>query len=115
SRVMMETRLIDKNWALDTFLHSGQSDRALLDRTKLHPADQWTWVALTYADGKETSYINGAKELEGDVTFAPMVEGKISLGVRQNKLYWFKGAIREVRFHPEALAPAKLQRTAADK
>jgi hypothetical protein len=32
------------------------------------------------------------------------------VGVRQNKVYWFKGAIKEVRFTPAALAPEKLQR-----
>jgi hypothetical protein len=51
------------------------------------------------------------KELEGNVTIPPMDAGRISLGVRQNKVYWFKGGIREVRFSPAALAPAELQRT----
>jgi hypothetical protein len=55
------------------------------------------------------SYINGEKELEGDVNVTPMVDGKISLGVRQNKVYWYKGIIREMRFHPAALTPGQLQ------
>jgi hypothetical protein len=109
NRCMMEIRLIDKSWALDTFLLSGQSQRPLLDRTKLHPADKWTWVALVYGNGHMASYINGEKELEGDVNVTPMVDGKISLGVRQNKVYWYKGIIREMRFHPAALTPGQLQ------
>lgn len=114
SRTMMETRLTeDKHWYLDTFLLSGPSSLALIDKTKLHPTDQWFWVALRY-DGKQmTSFVNGVKELEGPVAFAPMVEGKISLGVRQNLVYWYKGAIREVRFTPMAVAEEKLQRTDA--
>jgi len=111
NRALMEIRLTDAGWALDTFLQSEQrqSKLPLLDRTKLHPADRWTWVALVYANGHMAHYINGAKELEGDVAFAPMEAGQISLGVRQNKVYWFQGSIREVRFHPTALPPAELQ------
>jgi hypothetical protein len=113
-RVMMETRLTEDNhWYLDTFLLSGPSSLALIDKTKLHPADHWYWVALRY-DGKlMTSFVNGVKELEGPVAFAPMVEGKMSLGVRQNRVFWFKGAIGEVRFTPAALAVEKLQQTDA--
>ncbi len=114
SRAMMETRLTEDNhWYLDTFLLSGTSSLALIDKTKLHPADRWCWVALRY-DGKiMTSFVDGVKELEGPVTFVPMVDGKMSLGVRQNKLYWFKGAIQEVRFTPVALPEAGLQRPGA--
>jgi hypothetical protein len=31
--------------------------------------------------------------------------GKTSLGVRLNKVHWFKGAIRTVRITPRALSP----------
>ena len=112
SRVLLEIRLTDAGWALDTLLRSEitKSDRPLLDRTKLHPANRWTWVALVYANGHMAHYIDGVKELEGDVQFPPMAAGQISLGVRQNKVYWFKGAIGEVRFHPAALPAGQLQR-----
>ena len=86
----------------------------MLDKTKLHPADQWTWVALVYANGHMAHYINGVKELEGEVSFTPMLEGKISLGVRQNKVHWFKGSMREVRFHSIALTEENLQRAKAE-
>ena len=111
----MEIRLAKNGWSLDTFLYAlnPESRCTLLDRTKLHPADRWTWVALVYANGHMTHYIDGVKELEGDVVFPPMQAGQISLGVRQNKVYWFKGSMREVRFHPSALAAEKLQRTAS--
>jgi len=32
-----------------------------------------------------------------------MTKGNISLGVRLNKVKWFKGQIREIRFHSEVL------------
>jgi hypothetical protein len=109
-RGLMELRLYDKAWALDAFLLSGQSQKALFDKAKLNPADRWTWVAMTYGQGKITSYVDGVQQLEGEVTVAPMGEGKISLGVRQNKVAWFKGQMRQVRFDPEALSAEKLER-----
>jgi hypothetical protein len=112
SRSLLEIRMTPGGWALDTFLFSEKtkSSRPLLDMTKLHPANRWTWVALVYAHGHMAHYIDGVKELEGDVDIPPMTAGQISLGVRQNKVYWFKGGIREVRFHPTALKPVELQR-----
>ena len=114
NRMTIETRLTaDGKWALDTFLLSGDrsGQRALLDQTKLHPADQWYWVALRYDGTTETSYINGVKELEGPVHFAGMGEkGRISLGVRLNMVNWFKGEIKEVRIVPRVVAEGELQR-----
>ena len=111
SRIMIETRLISNlSWSLDTFMLSGESSRPLLDRTKRHPTGRWTWVALVY-DGKTMSdYVDGVKELEGPVNFAPMTDGRMSLGVRLNRVYWFKGSIKEVRFSPVPLKPADLRR-----
>ena len=110
-RIMIETRVTkDKQWALDTFLFTDKAhSRPLLDRTLLHPTDQWYWVALVYDGRKMTNYINGVKELEGEVAVSPMLAGKMSIGVRQNLLFWYKGAVREIRFHPVALAPSALR------
>jgi len=112
NRATMEIRLTsDRRWALDTFLLGGDSRRALLDRTRLHPADRWTWVALRYDGRRMTSFVNGVEELEGAVNVTPFAAGRTALGVRLNRVYWFKGAIREVRFQARALAAADLQRT----
>ena len=82
----------------------------LIDPKKIHPAGRWYWAALRF-DGKHmSSFVNGEKELEGDVAFEPMSAGQTSVGVRLNRVFWFKGAISEVRFHPAAIAPEKLQR-----
>ncbi len=112
NRAMMEIRLTKEGWALDTFLFTkkSRSRRTLLDRTKLHPSDRWTWVALVYAKGHMTSYVDGVRELTGDVDFSPMTSGQLSLGVRQNKMYWYKGSLGGIRFHPTALPADKLQR-----
>jgi len=111
-RGTFEIRLTNKKqWYLDAFLKNGKTDRglALIDSTKLHPADQWFWVAMEYDGKKMISFVNGKKELEGEINFSAMTEGKISLGVRLNKVDWFKGQIKEIRFHPEALKSQGLQ------
>ncbi len=112
TRALMETRVSGGTWALDTFLsHPATGAKlALLDPTRRHPADRWTWVALVYDGRRMAHYIDGVKELEGEVAFPPMAAGQVSLGVRQNKVYWFKGGIREVRWHATALKAGELQR-----
>jgi hypothetical protein len=56
-----------------------------------------------------SSYVNRKKELEGKIDFPPMTIGDISIGVRLNKVNWFKGLIREIRFHPQALNTLAMQ------
>jgi hypothetical protein len=108
-RLMMETRVLpDHTWALDTYLRMEAPGLALLDRAKTHSSGTWHAAALTY-DGKTmTSYVDGIKELSGEVPFAPLKAGKIGIGVRQNLVSWFKGRIRTIRITPEALPAGKL-------
>ena len=111
ARALLELRsLEDGRWCLDTFLFSGTSRLTLIDRARLHPAGRWYWVALRYDGRRMASFVNGAAELEGEIAVAPLAAGRTSLGVRLNQISWFKGAIREVRFHSTALAPEQLQR-----
>jgi hypothetical protein len=111
-RVLIETRSTpDKQWSLDTFLFQDAGHKlTLLDRTRLHPADRWYWVALVYDGTKMSHYVNGVLELEGAVEFPPMSAGRTSIGVRQNRVSWFKGAISEVRFTPGALPQKQLRK-----
>jgi hypothetical protein len=112
SRALLETRLDGKGaWWLDTFLfQTGKTGRTLIDPKKTHPTGAWYWVALRYDGTTMTSFVDGMKELQGEVEFGPMGDGKLSLGVRQTLVHWFKGAIREVRVTPAALPEEKLQR-----
>ena len=113
SRVMIETRLDGKGgWWLDTYLGTPKGGKPLIDPKRVHATNKFYWAAVSYDGSNMKHFINGEKELEASgVTFGPFTDaGKVSLGVRQNKVYWFKGAIREVRFTPAALPPEKLQR-----
>jgi hypothetical protein len=110
-RIMIETRLDGRGrWWLDTFLGATGVSQPLIDPTLTHPTGRWYWVALRFDGKRMTSFVDGVQELERDAAFGPMVEGRLSLGVRQNKVHWFKGAIREVRWHKSALKAEELQK-----
>jgi hypothetical protein len=97
-------------WALDTVLSEDDANRlTLLDKTKTHTAGQWHWVALRYDGTTMSHFVDGVAEGEGAVAMKPMVVGQTSLGVRLNRVSWYKGLIREVRFLRAALPADKLQ------
>jgi hypothetical protein len=112
-RIMFETRMVQPDaWCLDTYLHCGEQGVTLIDRTKLHPAGRWAWVALVYDGRTVAHYVDGVKEREGPFAGALVAPGATALGVRQNRVSWFKGAIAELRFHRAALPAERLQRMA---
>lgn len=110
SRVLLETRLRGDEWFVDTFIRSGENRMPLLAENFKHPLGQWFHVALVF-DGKEMRhYVNGKFEMSGPLTIKPFGKGKSSIGVRQNKVYWFKGAVRKVKFSHQALSPDKFMK-----
>ncbi len=110
-RTLLEIRMeADGRWCLDTFLLCGANRLTLLDRSRLHPPGRWHWVALRCGGGRMDSFVDGVAELSGPVAMTPFAAGRTSLGVRLTREYWFKGAIREVRFHRTALNAEQLQR-----
>jgi len=111
NRGTFELRLTKDGWYFDAFLKNGKTNKglALIDSTKLHPANRWYWAALVFDGKKMYSYINGQKEGEGEIDFPPVTTGRISLGVRLNKVNWFKGQISEIRFHQAKLDAKTLQ------
>lgn len=113
-RLTFETRVTpDGAWALDTFLLFGSSRCTLLDMKRLHPCGGWHWAALTYENGHMSSFVDGEPELSGSVAFGAMVpSAHMAVGVRLNRVYWFKGSISEIRFAPTALAGPQLAREA---
>jgi len=105
NRVLVETRLVGDSWFLDTYIKSGESDKTLYSENFQHPLDQWYHLALTYKNNVMTHYVNGVKELSGEVKYIPVESGQTSIGCRLNKVYWFKGAIHKIRLCSKALQP----------
>ena len=110
ARATMEARVTDASFYLDTFLLAGTVSRTLADSSKLHPVGQSTWTALTYDGVTMRHFVDGVEDANGAVAVPAFGPGKLSLGVRQNLMYWFAGCIRELRVTAAPLAPDQLQR-----
>jgi len=106
NRMLFEIRVVDGRWCLDAFNRSGPHERALLDRRNLYPLGAWFHVAAVY-DGREfRSYVNGIQDGAAEIQLAPQGAGRSSVGVRMNKVFYFKGAVRMARFTRRALDPS---------
>jgi Concanavalin A-like lectin/glucanases superfamily len=110
SRAMLETRLTGKEWFLDTFLKSGDNRMPLYAENFKHPTGQWFHVALVYDGTEMRHYIDGKLELSGKIDFKTFGKGVTSIGVRQNKVFWFKGAVLKARFTHRSLPPAEFMK-----
>lgn len=108
-RITIELRLSDnKQWYLDAYIKSEQSQFTLIDQTKVHPIGKWAHAAITYKNREFVSYVNGKKELVGQVDYLPIAAGaQTSIGARMNQVHWFKGDIAQVRISPRVLSAAE--------
>lgn len=107
NRLLFETRIINRKWALDSFANTSTGARALMDLELLHPADKWYHVAVTYDGETYKNYVNGKTQVHATVKLAAQGPGRTSVGVRINKVDYFKGAIRLSRMTRRALTPAE--------
>jgi len=105
NRMLFEIRVIGEQWCLDSFAKSGENSQALLDRTKLHPLGEWFHVAAVYDGHQFRNYVNGVQEGSAELHLDPQKAGQTSVGVRFNKVNYFKGAVSVARMTPRALKP----------
>jgi putative heme-binding domain-containing protein len=107
NRMLFEIRVVGNEWYLDSHYQSGAAYKTLMNKEARHPLGAWYHVASVY-DGKEFSnYVNGVRQGGGEARLAPHGPGHSSVGVRINKVFYFKGAVRLARFTRRALAPAE--------
>jgi|SRR5579859_479701 len=107
NRVLLETRVADaKHWFVDTFMRSGAASQTLYADGHLHPFGPWFHVALVYDGVQMCHYVDGEEEMAGVMAFEPLAAGRTSLGVRLNRVSWFRGLIRSVCFSPNVRSPA---------
>jgi len=108
-RLTIELRLNDKKqWYLDAYIKSEKSQITLIDPTKVHPVGEWAHAAITYKNREFVSYVNGKKELVGEVDYLPIaVDAKTSIGARMNLVHWFNGDIAKVKISKTVLAPSE--------
>ena len=108
-RITIELRLNDKKqWYFDAFIKSEKSQFTLIDPTKVHPVGEWAHAAMTYKDRQFISYVNGKKELSGEVDYLTIpVNAKTSVGARMNQIHWFSGDMLQVRVTKKSLLPSE--------
>jgi hypothetical protein len=110
NRMLFEIRVSGERWFLDSYGHSGEAQRALMNRERLHPLGAWYHVAAVY-DGREFSnYVNGEQENAAELQLAPQRAGRTAIGVRINLVDYFKGAIHRARFTRRALTTSQFLR-----
>jgi 6-phosphogluconolactonase len=104
SRLLFEIRVVNGNqWYLDAFMNGPGYNTALIVADKLHPIGRWYHVAQVYDGRWYRSYVNGELQGEAEVAFRPQGAGRASVGVRMNKVSYFRGAIAKARFTHSAL------------
>jgi hypothetical protein len=107
SRMLFEIRVAGSEWWLDSYAHSGELGKALIDPAKRHALGTWYALAATYDGRTFRHYVDGVLEGEAEIALKPQGTGKTSVGVRITHVDYFKGAVREARFSREALKPAE--------
>jgi hypothetical protein len=111
-RILLEIRLPSdgRGWFLDTYVKSQDEGHTLFAKDHVHPLGPWYHVALVVSGGEMRHYVDGRLELRRAIDFRPQGVGRSSIGVRINRVSWFKGAIRSCRFTPRALDPGEFLR-----
>src|SRR5688572_28975308 len=104
NRALIELRLNGGRWALDTYLRHDQAQLTLLDPARTHAAASWRVASLTFDGTTQRHYVDGVEQGFGSVAFLPLRGGRTSIGVRQNRVSWFKGRIHTVRISPSVLS-----------
>ncbi len=107
-RVLIELRLTEANeWFVDTHIRADSSSLTCLAKDFPHPVGRWYHVAFVYEKGEGKHYVNGVREMGGLVPYIPVENADISLGMRMNRKWFFKGAMRSVCLTPRALGPGE--------
>jgi hypothetical protein len=104
-RLLFEIRVVGDQWYLDSYVHSGPAEKALIDRERLHPLGRWYHVAAVYDGTEFSNYVDGVQEGRERIHVSPQKAGRASVGVRINLVNYFRGAIRLARFTSRALTP----------
>ncbi len=113
NRMLFEIRVVDDQWYLDSYIQSGIESKALMNRNALHPLRAWYHVASVY-DGQEfRNYVDGVLEGSAQLQLPPQGAGHTSIGVRINKVFYFKGAVQMARFTRKALSPSEFLQPSA--
>ncbi len=115
ARFLFEVRVVNGNqWYLDAFLNGPGYNKPLMFPNKLHPIGRWFHVAQVFDGKMYRSYVNGVLQGEAEVAFKPQLPGRAAVGMRMNRIDYFKGAVAVARFTPQALTPAEFMQVPSE-
>ena len=103
NRGTLEARITeDGRWYLDAFLKNGRTGErvTLMDASKQHPTGVWHTVALTYDGRSMSAYVDGKREAQAEISMGGFTRGNTSIGMRLNRVNWFRGTVSKVAFYP---------------
>ena len=95
-RALIELRLNDGRWALDTYLRHDAAQIDAAGSVRTHTSAAWHVAAMTFDGTTQRGFVDGVEQGSGAVAFLPLGAGQTSIGVRQNRVFWFKGRIHTV-------------------
>ncbi|HEY8616576.1 LamG-like jellyroll fold domain-containing protein [Phenylobacterium sp.] len=113
TRMLFEVRVTDAGWYLDAFIKGPGYNQTLIAPEKVHPLGRWCHVAQVCDGRRYASFVNGELQAEAQVAFTAQGPGRTSVGVRMNRVDWFRGGLAVARFTPRALKPAQFTMTRA--
>ena len=103
TRILFEIRVGGDRWWLDAFARGPDYRVTLINPAKTHPVGAWAHVAQTCDGRMYRCYVNGVLQAEAPMTYTPQGPGRTAVGARMDPRDYFRGAVREARFTPEAL------------
>ena len=105
NRMLFEIRVVGDKWFLDSYNQSGAANKALMNREARAPAGRLVPRRVGVRRQGIQQLRDGVREGRGEPQLAPHGPGHASVGVRINKVFYFKGAVRLARFTRRALPP----------
>jgi hypothetical protein len=115
NRMLFEVRIIDNGskWYLDSYYEMAGVRSTLMNREAIHPVGPWYHTAAVYDGQTFSNYVDGVQQKTAKAQLPPQGPGHTSVGVRINRLYYFKGAVRMARFTRRALSPSEFLKVPA--
>lgn len=112
TRILFEIRVEGAEWWLDAFARGPTYSHTLIFPERRHPIGRWFHVAQSFDGTMYRCFVDGVLQGEAPLAYTPQGPGRTSVGVRNNRVSWFNGALREARFTHEALPPRRFARPA---
>lgn len=106
TRILFEIRVVGERWYLDAFANGPGYRVTLVAPARTYPVGRWYRVEMTCDGTTFRSFVDGVEQTSAPIAFKPQGSGHTSIGVRMNRVNWFKGAILKLRFTPRTLSPS---------